>query len=56
MVWVVCYYNKHTSIVCQSIVCLTIPLGLHMGKRRGFDSVLNERHAPRVGNVTRPSI
>ena len=33
------------------------PLGLCMGKTRGFDSVLNERLcAPGVGNLTWPSI
>lgn len=28
------------------------PLGLHVGKTRGFDSVLNGRCAPRVGDLT----
>ena len=39
-------------VMCLSIACPTIPLGLHVGKTRGFDSVLSGRCASRVGDLT----
>ena len=42
--------------MCLSIVCPTAPPGVHMGKRRGFDSVLNGRHVPPKGREFDPAL
>ena len=49
----------HTMNACmlctyQLFAPLYLPLGLYVEKTRGFESVMNERCAPGMGNLTQP--